>query len=195
MPELLQRLRLSHSGVCVEGTPRRLAVLVPGLAARQEDAENRLRGPPAKVGGQDNVGVNHHMSTHTCEQLKSQATDSMFSGRWHTTAVAHRAERSRASARRTVCQHHTFLWSPTTRAQSMCGPSCSGMDALLWRCAIWLLDSSERQLNDMALARLSSIDHECHLSLREDLLLSGADRGAAGGVGRGALQGQHAVAR
>jgi glycyl-tRNA synthetase len=50
MVELLQRLRLSHSGVSVEGTPRRVAVLVSGLAARQTDAENRMRGPPAKVG-------------------------------------------------------------------------------------------------------------------------------------------------
>ena len=49
MPELLQRLRLSHSGVRVEGTPRRLAVLVSELTSRQENAENRLRGPPAKV--------------------------------------------------------------------------------------------------------------------------------------------------
>ena len=67
MFELLQRLRLSHSGVCVEGTPRRLAVLVSGLAARQEDAENRLRGPPAKVGGQ--LGVKYRTSTCKCEQL------------------------------------------------------------------------------------------------------------------------------
>lgn len=49
VPELLQKLRLSHNGISVEGTPRRLAVLVSGLAARQEDAENRMRGPPAKV--------------------------------------------------------------------------------------------------------------------------------------------------
>lgn len=49
MPELLQKLRLSHSGISVEGTPRRLAVLVSGLAARQDDAEDRIRGPPAKV--------------------------------------------------------------------------------------------------------------------------------------------------
>lgn len=60
MPELLQRLRLPHSGVRIEGTPRRLAVVVSGLAPRQEDAENRLRGPPAKV-SVDKLGVSHRM--------------------------------------------------------------------------------------------------------------------------------------
>jgi glycyl-tRNA synthetase beta subunit len=50
MVDLLQRLRLSHGGVSVEGTPRRLAVLVSDLAAKQTDAESRMRGPPAKVG-------------------------------------------------------------------------------------------------------------------------------------------------
>lgn len=49
VPELLQKMRLAQGGVRVEGTPRRLAVLVSGLAPRQEDATNRMRGPPAKV--------------------------------------------------------------------------------------------------------------------------------------------------
>jgi Glycyl-tRNA synthetase beta subunit len=141
VPELLQRLRLSHSGVCVEGTPRRLAVLVSGLAARQEDAENRLRGPPAKVRGQHGR-ESSYVIMHNEAAVKLEATDSMFPGRWHMTAVVLRAERSRASARRMVCQHQTFLWSPTKRAQSMCGQLCSRLDALLWRCAIWLLDTA-----------------------------------------------------
>ena len=50
MPGVLERLRLAHIGVSVEGTPRRLAVMVADLAARQPDAEDRVRGPPAKVG-------------------------------------------------------------------------------------------------------------------------------------------------
>lgn len=50
VPALLERLRLSHDGIRVEGTPRRLAVLVSGLAAGQPDAEEKMRGPPAKVG-------------------------------------------------------------------------------------------------------------------------------------------------
>lgn len=49
MPELLAKARLEHGAVAVEGTPRRLTVLVSGLAARQPDAEERVRGPPAKV--------------------------------------------------------------------------------------------------------------------------------------------------
>ena len=49
MPELLSRLRLQHAGIRVQGTPRRLAVLVASLACQQPDAEDRVRGPPAKV--------------------------------------------------------------------------------------------------------------------------------------------------
>ncbi|KIZ07293.1 glycyl-tRNA synthetase alpha chain [Monoraphidium neglectum] len=49
IPALLQRLRLAHESVTVHGTPRRLAVLVSGLAARQEPIESRVRGPPAKA--------------------------------------------------------------------------------------------------------------------------------------------------
>ena len=49
VPALLDRLRLGHGGVTVEGTPRRLAVLVHELAARQSNNSERVRGPPAKV--------------------------------------------------------------------------------------------------------------------------------------------------
>ncbi|KAK9809022.1 hypothetical protein WJX72_008075 [[Myrmecia] bisecta] len=49
MPALLARLRLQYGSIEVEGTPRRLAVLVSGLAARQKDMPERVRGPPAKV--------------------------------------------------------------------------------------------------------------------------------------------------
>ncbi|EFN58140.1 hypothetical protein CHLNCDRAFT_141905 [Chlorella variabilis] len=49
VPALLDRLRLGHGGVTVEGTPRRLAVLVHELAARQSNSSERVRGPPAKV--------------------------------------------------------------------------------------------------------------------------------------------------
>ena len=51
VPALLDRLRLGHGGVRVEGTPRRLAVIVQQLAGRQSSAAERLRGPPAKVRG------------------------------------------------------------------------------------------------------------------------------------------------
>lgn len=49
VPALLARLRLSHGTVEVHGTPRRVAVLIANLAAKQPDAEERVRGPPAKA--------------------------------------------------------------------------------------------------------------------------------------------------
>ncbi|WP_374688108.1 glycine--tRNA ligase subunit beta, partial [Promineifilum sp.] len=47
VPALLDAARLSHEGVTVQGTPRRLAVLVAGLAARTADLESVVKGPPA----------------------------------------------------------------------------------------------------------------------------------------------------
>ena len=47
VPTLLSKLRLEHGAVRVEGTPRRLAVLVESLAARQPDTEEKVRGPPS----------------------------------------------------------------------------------------------------------------------------------------------------
>lgn len=49
VPLLLNKMRLRHKGVAVEGTPRRLAVLVTCLEPSQSDASERIRGPPAKV--------------------------------------------------------------------------------------------------------------------------------------------------
>ena len=49
VPALLARLRLSHGEVAVHSTPRRLAVAVAAVAARQPDVEESVRGPPAKV--------------------------------------------------------------------------------------------------------------------------------------------------
>ena len=46
---MLRKLKLSHGQVKVESTPRRLAVIVESVQAKQEDAEERVRGPPAKV--------------------------------------------------------------------------------------------------------------------------------------------------
>jgi glycyl-tRNA synthetase len=49
VPALLAKLRLDHGGVTVEGTPRRLAVRVAALAARQRPLSAKVRGPPAKA--------------------------------------------------------------------------------------------------------------------------------------------------
>ncbi|GAX84334.1 hypothetical protein CEUSTIGMA_g11756.t1 [Chlamydomonas eustigma] len=47
VPALFQRLRLNHGEIRVQGTPRRLAVIVESLAPRQKAEEARVRGPPA----------------------------------------------------------------------------------------------------------------------------------------------------
>ena len=49
VPALLARLRLAHGAVAVHSTPRRLAVAAAGVALRQPDVEESVRGPPAKV--------------------------------------------------------------------------------------------------------------------------------------------------
>ena len=49
MPQLLKKLQLSHGQVTVESTPRRLGIVVAAVQARQEDVEESVRGPPAKV--------------------------------------------------------------------------------------------------------------------------------------------------
>ena len=48
VPQLFERLRLGHGGVSVEGTPRRLAVVVHAMASRQSNSAENVRGPPAK---------------------------------------------------------------------------------------------------------------------------------------------------
>ncbi|MCX7671331.1 MAG: glycine--tRNA ligase subunit beta, partial [Anaerolineae bacterium] len=47
-PKLLADLRLAHEGIYVTGTPRRLVVMVRGLAPRQADEETAVKGPPAE---------------------------------------------------------------------------------------------------------------------------------------------------
>ena len=47
VPALLGELRLEHGEVQVSGTPRRLVVYVDGLAPRQPDLEQVIKGPPA----------------------------------------------------------------------------------------------------------------------------------------------------
>ncbi|MBI5532641.1 MAG: glycine--tRNA ligase subunit beta [Deltaproteobacteria bacterium] len=53
LPELVKKrlgqLRLKHGDLRVFGTPRRVALLVEGLAVRQDDLSEKLQGPSAKV--------------------------------------------------------------------------------------------------------------------------------------------------
>jgi len=45
-PEMLERLRLSYDRLVVRGTPRRLSLIIHGLAPCQEDLEMEVKGPP-----------------------------------------------------------------------------------------------------------------------------------------------------
>ncbi len=49
VPARLAEARLDHDGLRVLGTPRRLAVLVEGLAPRQRPVEEVAKGPPVRV--------------------------------------------------------------------------------------------------------------------------------------------------
>src|SRR5689334_523109 len=52
LPDLLKKrlsdLRLTHGAIRPLGTPRRLAVIVEGVAERQPDLEEEVTGPPVK---------------------------------------------------------------------------------------------------------------------------------------------------
>lgn len=49
VPQFLADLRLSYDNLQIFGTPRRLAVIVAGLAPRQPDLEEQARGPAAQI--------------------------------------------------------------------------------------------------------------------------------------------------
>ena len=53
VPETLAEARLTHGGVQVWGTPRRLTVAVDNLVLRQPDEEEVVKGPPAKIAFRD----------------------------------------------------------------------------------------------------------------------------------------------
>src|SRR4051812_11762107 len=59
LPELAQKrlgeLRLAHSSIHAYGTPRRLTLLVRGLAERQPDLSEEVTGPPVKAAFKDGV--------------------------------------------------------------------------------------------------------------------------------------------
>ncbi|MGH2544693.1 MAG: glycine--tRNA ligase subunit alpha, partial [Ardenticatenaceae bacterium] len=48
-PRMFEALRLAYDDLIVEGTPRRVAVLVRGLDARQSDREEEMRGPAVRI--------------------------------------------------------------------------------------------------------------------------------------------------
>jgi glycyl-tRNA synthetase beta chain len=59
LPELAEKrlaeLRLAHQAIRAYGTPRRLALVVEGLASRQADLAEEVTGPPVKAAFKDGV--------------------------------------------------------------------------------------------------------------------------------------------
>ncbi len=53
IPQSLEEMFLTPEAVEVYGTPRRLAVLIKGIAQKQEDREEEIKGPPGKVAFKD----------------------------------------------------------------------------------------------------------------------------------------------
>ncbi|MEB3325436.1 MAG: glycine--tRNA ligase subunit beta, partial [Cyanobacteriota bacterium] len=53
LAEDLAQARLPYGALRATGTPRRLAVIVEGLPARQEDSQQELKGPPAQQAFRD----------------------------------------------------------------------------------------------------------------------------------------------
>jgi glycyl-tRNA synthetase len=47
VPSLFKGLSLEHGAIRIEGTPRRLAVMIDNLSSRQPDRESLVKGPPA----------------------------------------------------------------------------------------------------------------------------------------------------
>jgi glycyl-tRNA synthetase beta chain len=62
---LLVRERLGGSGITTFETPRRLAIIAPGLASAQEDVTEQVTGPSAQVAYQDGqpTPAAHHFAT------------------------------------------------------------------------------------------------------------------------------------
>jgi glycyl-tRNA synthetase beta chain len=53
LPQSLTAQSLTSKSIAVYGTPRRLAVLIKGLPARQPDREEEIKGPPAQAAFKD----------------------------------------------------------------------------------------------------------------------------------------------
>ncbi|MHB8628569.1 MAG: glycine--tRNA ligase subunit beta [Aggregatilineales bacterium] len=49
VPALFDSLRLTHTGITIVGTPRRLTMIVDNVAARQPDRVDTMRGPSANI--------------------------------------------------------------------------------------------------------------------------------------------------
>jgi glycyl-tRNA synthetase len=85
IPKTLEENRLSHHGIKVYGTPRRLIVLVKNLAGRQEDIEFEIKGPPASLAYDDSgnpTGTAQGFWRSTGTSIESSFTKSIGSGEY-----------------------------------------------------------------------------------------------------------------
>ena len=97
VPRFLSQARLSFERVRVLGTPRRLAVLVSGLAARQADEVRVVKGPPAQAAfdaeGRPTRAAEGFARRHGLEAADLEVAE-MDGGRY---AIARTAQEGRAA--------------------------------------------------------------------------------------------------
>jgi glycyl-tRNA synthetase beta chain len=96
----LDALRLKHGEAKALGTPRRLAVLVPGVATKQDDLDEEVIGPPEAVGFKDGkptkaaeaFAAKCGVGIEGVSVVEKQASGKQKAGRY---LVARRAEKGR----------------------------------------------------------------------------------------------------
>ena len=95
-PRLFEDLRLSHEGVTVEGTPRRLVILARNVAPRQPDEERLIKGPPAdKAFDADGAPTKAAEGFARKQGIDPAALQRMeIDGGWYAAAQVHIAGRS-----------------------------------------------------------------------------------------------------
>jgi glycyl-tRNA synthetase len=80
-PDALEEARLDYEALEILGTPRRLSLVVEGLAPRQRPIEEEVKGPPARVafdaGGQPTRAAKGFAASQgvTLEDLETKAVD------------------------------------------------------------------------------------------------------------------------
>lgn len=99
VPALLDRLRLGFADIQIEATPRRVAVMVSQLAREQKGAQDKVRGPPAKV------LPTHHPPFPLCPKLDVPKLNELISITCNPTGLL-------ISVFPSACQGHppSMLW-------------------------------------------------------------------------------------
>jgi glycyl-tRNA synthetase len=95
-PRLFEELRLSHEGVTVDGTPRRLVILARNVSPRQPDEERLIKGPPADkafdADGAPTKAAEGFARKQGIDPAALQRTE--IDGGWYAAAQVHVAGRS-----------------------------------------------------------------------------------------------------